>query len=213
MRKRGSQSEFINQHFRNDMKMYLGLAKVGISTLGQLFKYCGVNRVRARRHENSDYIKIRKIWVLGYVREVVILTEKGKNFCRVELGIKSFPLHNITHVSHDIGQAEGFYQFSQEQQKNYIHESAILTEHLEIERKTCIDGMVLMQLDQLWVMRENLINIQLLVKESCIDNLPGETIVMIAVETIGRSYSSKMIYAKMETAAQLKCTAIMKITY
>jgi len=210
MGKRGSKSKYVNRFNLNDKKMYLALSKNGVVTMEQLHKHCGVNDFRAHQHENSGLIRIQRLAVNGRMREILSLTKAGRDFCRREFGIQTFPLHNSVHVPHDIKQTELYFRFNEQSQKAWTPENSILAIHPEIQNKTCVDAYTYMRVDDLRTMNEDYIDLKFLVRESSLDDLSDDEMVLVGVESIGgKEYTESYIIEKESTARMLGCKAIM----
>lgn len=210
MGKRGPKTKYIVRQEPQDLRMYLALAKNGVATLGQLQKYCKENPARVQKNVNSGLVVVNRLPVNGRVTDVAEFTKLGQDLARSLFGIQYFPVHNSTHIDHDIKESELYFRLSEEGQRQIIPENEILATHTGINPKTCPDAMTYVTGAEFWKLREEYVDMELLVPESSLDDIGDEDMVLIAVESVGgKDYTKDYIEAKHTTARMLGCKGIM----
>lgn len=166
-----------------DQSLLKQLSKTGISTTYQAEKFCKLSNSRIEKLEKSGYIKTSSHIVRGESCKVIQLDKLGKDYCRQEFGTQSYCIAQTNHLEHDIKLTETYYSLDSNIQDTWKHENQIINEYYtnnpDIERgslTTCIDATV---------------------------EINGE---VIAIESVGDSYSKATIEIKHEIALNLGCS-------
>jgi len=211
MGKRGPDSKYINKFYKHDKAMMLLLSKGGVATLPQLHQGCGTNPDRMQKHVNSGYVEVKKIGAKGHPREVTRLTELGRKWCRNEFGITRFPRTSSQHINHDLVQTQLILTIPPEYRINYKPEAQILDEHPKLKRGTCVDGTFTVPLRVLYEMRAINPNVTIYLTPAQKVELGPDAEISIGMETRGSDYSDALMDAKIATAIELGCKAMITI--
>jgi len=164
------------------------LGRTGISTLGQASKLAGLSPERVQKMANSGLVRQTPLTISGHKHTVVQLTPKGQHYLRVEHGFRSFPAGGgIAHAKHDVKLTELYYQLPEDARETWRHEGDLIQDiyraHPETQGNlpTCVDATVVMG---------------------------GQ---LVAVESIGDSYTGTIVQTKMEIAREyLGCKEMIK---
>lgn len=179
---RGRQASTIKVITGRDRDLLQQLSKTGICTSGQAKEYAGVSANRLNKLEKSGYIKTSNHIVRGENNRIIQLDKNGVNFCHQELGTTHLCVAQTNHLAHDIKLTEIYYKLEPEVQDTWRAESELIEQYYEkypeYEGKltTCIDATV---------------------------EINGE---IIAIESVGESYSNATIELKYEIAQDLGCS-------
>lgn len=176
---RGRESSRVKVITGRDNNLLKQLSRTGISTGSQAQKYAGVNSNRLNKLEKSGYIKTSNHIVRGENNRIIQLDKAGVEHCRQEFGTQNLCVSQTNHLEHDIKLTEFYYKLEPEVQATWRHEGDLIRDYHEQypdkELSTCIDATV---------------------------EVNGE---IIAIESLGDSYSSNTIELKEEIAQQLGC--------
>lgn len=203
------ESKYIKQLFERDHSAIQALARVGVASTDQLYKYCGLNQKRVIKLENSGYLKIEKLTIHGQLQHVVHLTPEGQKHCSNEYRIYQFPGWQTNHLVHDLKLTEAYFQFLPELRSNWTHENQILAANPKIKRGSCIDAIIKMTVEDYLRMADS--NESLQVIDANILEMPLETEISVGIESVGDSYTSTDIEVKINTAVSLGCAAVMTV--
>lgn len=179
---RGRKSTKVKVITGRDSALIKQLSKTGISNSTQAKEHCGLSRDRLTKLEKSGYIKTSEHIVRGQVNLIIQLDKVGKEYCRQEFGIQSFCAAQTNHLEHDIKLTEVYYKLDTSIQDTWRHERDLIEEYYDknpgvIEKiTTCIDATI---------------------------EINGE---VIAIESIGNSYTKNDIELKQEIAQSLGCS-------
>ncbi|MGL5567791.1 MAG: hypothetical protein ACRDB9_00970 [Cetobacterium sp.] len=164
-----------------DSALIKQLSKTGISNSTQAKTYCNLSKERLMKLEKSGYIKTSEHIVRGEVNLIIQLDKVGKEYCRQEFGTQSFCAAQTNHLEHDIKLTEVYYRLDPSIQDTWRHERDLIQEYYErypeqVDRiTTCVDATI---------------------------EIKGE---VIAIESVGNSYTQKDINLKEEIAQSLGC--------
>lgn len=178
---RGRASTKVKTITGRDHALIKQLSKTGISNSFQAKEHCGLSRDRLMKLEKSGYIKTSEHIVRGEVNLVIQLDKVGKEYCRQELGTTNLCSAQTNHLEHDIKLTEVYYRLDRETQDTWRHERELIQEYYDknpdITEKitTCIDATV---------------------------EINGE---IIAIESMGDSYTSQVMQVKEEISRSLGC--------
>lgn len=178
---RGRQSSQIKVVTGRDRDLLQQLSKTGISTASQANKYAGISSTRLNKLEKSGYVKTSNHIIRGENNRIIQLDKTGIQYCRQELGVSKLCIAQTNHLVHDIKLTEVYYKLEPHIQETWRAESELIQEYYERypenEEKlvTCIDATI---------------------------EVNGE---IIAIESIGESYSNNEIELKYEIAQALGC--------
>lgn len=103
----------------NDRELLLAAGHVGTVSTEQAHRHCGVNRDRLQRLEDSGLIEVKSSVVKGKTVETVILTRKGQEYTREQLGITHLYVRNGRQVGHDLKLAEAYFSLSDEERATW----------------------------------------------------------------------------------------------
>lgn len=162
-----------------DKDLMQQLSKTGLCNSSQAKEYCGVSMDRLKKLEKSGYIKTSEHIVRGESNLIVQLDKGGKEYCRQEFGITNFCAAQTNHLEHDIKLTEVYYKLDSDVQDTWKHERELIDRYYEMypervgELKTCVDAAI---------------------------EVNGE---MIAIESVGASYTGAEIQMKQEIATSL----------
>jgi hypothetical protein len=163
-----------------DTNILKQLSKTGLSNAQQAKKYCTLSIERLGKLETSGYIKTTSHIVRGQNTLIIQLDKVGKEWCRQEIGTKSFCVAQTNHLNHDLKLTEAYYNLPESVQETWRHEGELIQDIYEKNPllkengglKTCTDATV---------------------------QVNDET---IAIESVGLSYTSSIIELKQEIATQ-----------
>lgn len=168
-----------------DSSLMKQLCKTGISTSFQAKEYCGLSKERLAKLEKSGYIKTSERVIRGESNLVIQLDKVGKEHCRQEYGVTSFASAQTNHLEHDVKLTEFYYKLDESVQETWRHERELIQEYYyrnpEVapgSLKTCIDASI---------------------------EVNGE---IIAIESIGDSYTAAEIELKEQISIDLGCSSI-----
>lgn len=165
-----------------DRDLIKQLSKTGICNSKQAKEHCGLSLERIRKLEKSGYIKTSEHIVRGENNLIIQLDKGGKEFSRQEFGVTNLCASQTNHLAHDIKLTEIYYKLDSEIQDTWKHERELLKEYYEEfpektgSLTTCIDASI---------------------------EINGE---VIAIESLGDSYTAKDIALKHEIAQTLGCS-------
>lgn len=178
---RGRQPGKIKVITGRDRDLIQQLSKTGICNSRQAKEYCGISSERLKKLEKSGYIKTSSHIVRGQNNLIIQLDKMGKEYCRQEFGVTRLCIAQTNHLAHDVKLTEIYCKLDPEIQDTWRHESDLIKEYYdkfpEQEGKltTCIDATI---------------------------EINGQ---LIAIESIGNSYTSAIIENKQEIAERLGC--------
>ena len=163
-----------------DTNILKQLSRTGLSNAQQAKRYCNLGMERLVKLETSGYIKTTSHIVRGKNTLIIQLNKVGKEWCRQELGTKSFCIAQTNHLNHDLKLTEAYYNLPQSVQTTWRHEGELIQDIYEKNPllsengglKTCTDATV---------------------------RLNEET---IAIESVGSSYTRAIIELKQEIATK-----------
>lgn len=179
---RGRKSSKIKVVTGRDRDLFKQLSKTGLCNSRQAKEYCGVSLERIKKLEKSGYIKTSEHIVRGENNLIIQLDKIGKDYCRQEFGITSFCTAQTNHLEHDIKLTEVYSKLDSDIQDTWNHEGELIEMYYEMypdrdgELKTCIDAAI---------------------------EVNGE---IIAIESVGASYTGVEIEIKQEIATSLGCS-------
>lgn len=85
-----------------DTSILKQLSRTGLSNVQQVKRHCNLSMERLEKLEKSGYIKITSHIVRGKNTLIIQLDKVGKEWCRQELGTKSFCVAKTNHLTHDL---------------------------------------------------------------------------------------------------------------
>jgi len=176
---RGKDPQYIKKITGREIKLFKQLARTGLTDKTQAKIFCNLNPDRLAKLEKSGYIKRQVHAVEGKPTEIIRLDVKGKNFCKNDLGFRSFAVAQTNHLTHDLKVSAAYYSLPEKVQETWEHERDILqdiydkTPKMQGKMTTCIDARV------------------------TVGN------VKVAIEVVGSSYSQGMLVLKQEIALNL----------
>lgn len=146
---RGRESKYIKCLTHREIKLFKQLARTGLTDRNQAKLFCNLNIDRLKKLENSGYIKRQIHAVSGKPQEIIRLDKKGKDFCKNEMGIRSFAAAQSNHLTHDLKLSAAYYSLPDKVQETWEHERQVLQDiyskfpENKGKMKTCIDARVL----------------------------------------------------------------------
>ena len=179
---RGRKAETIKVITGRDNNLLKQLSKTGLCNSKQAKEHCGLSIDRIKKLEKSGYIKTSEHIVRGENNLIIQLDKVGKKYCRQEFGTSSFGSTQKNHLEHDIKLTEVYYRLEPEVQNTWVHERDLIDIYYELsperqeELKTCIDAPI---------------------------EVNGE---IIAIESLGDSYTKETIEFKQEISMSLGCS-------
>ena len=179
---RGRKAETIKVITGRDNNLLKQLSKTGLCNSKQAKEHCGLSIDRIKKLEKSGYIKTSEHIVRGENNLIIQLDKVGKKYCRQEFGTSSFGSTQKNHLEHDIKLTEVYYRLEPEVQNTWVHERDLIDRYYELsperqeELKTCIDAPI---------------------------EVNGE---IIAIESLGYSYTKETIELKQEISTSLGCS-------
>lgn len=179
---RGRKASTIKVVTGRDRDLMQQLSKTGLCNSKQAKDHCGLSMERLKKLEKSGYIKTSEHIVRGENNLIVQLDKGGKEYCRQEFGISSFCVAQKNHLEHDIKLTEVYYRLDSDVQDTWRHERELIDRYYEMyperegDLKTCIDAAI---------------------------EVNGE---LIAIESVGTSYTGAVIELKQEIATSLGCS-------
>jgi len=179
---RGRKAETIKVITGRDNNLLKQLSKTGLCNSKQAKDHCGLSVDRIKKLEKSGYIKTSEHIVRGENNLIIQLDKVGKEYCRQEFGTSSFGSAQKNHLEHDIKLTEVYYRLEPEVQNTWVHERDLIEKYYELyperqgELKTCIDATI---------------------------EVNGE---IIAIESLGDSYTKETIELKQEISTSLGCS-------
>lgn len=179
---RGRKAETIKVITGRDNNLLKQLSKTGLCNSKQAKEHCGLSIDRIKKLEKSGYIKTSEHIVRGENNLIIQLDKVGKKYCRQEFGTSSFGSAQKNHLEHDIKLTEVYYRLEPEVQNTWVHERDLIDIYYELsperqeELKTCIDAPI---------------------------EVNGE---IIAIESLGYSYTKETIELKQEISTSLGCS-------
>lgn len=203
------ESRYVKELFSRDHSALQALARVGVASTDQLYRYCGVNDKRAIKLKNSGYIRIEKLTVQGQLQKIVHLTPEGQKYCSNKYMIHQFPGWQTNHLVHDLKLSEAYFKFVPELRPKWENENQILSANSQIKRGSCIDAMITITLKDYLKMAEMNESMQLL--DPATLEMASDTEISVGIESIGGSYTSAEIEAKIDTAVNLGCVVVMTV--
>lgn len=178
---RGMKSTKVKCITGRDKSLIKQLSKTGLCNSNQAKEYCGLSVERLKKLEKSGYIKTSIHIVRGENNMIVQLGKQGIEYCRQELGTTSLCIAQTNHLEHDIKLTAVYYKLDVEVQDSWRHESQLIKEYYEKypgeegKLRTCIDAAI---------------------------EVNGE---IIAIESVGDSYTAQVIELKEEISTRLGC--------
>lgn len=179
---RGRKSSTIKVVTGRDRDLINQLSKTGLCNSVQAKEYCGISIDRLKKLEKSGYIKTSQHIVRGENNLIIQLDKAGKVYCRQEFGSTNLCAAQTNHLAHDIKLTEVYYNLDSEIQDTWKHERELIKEYYEKypeqygSLNTCIDATI---------------------------EINGE---VIAIESVGDSYTGQVIEMKQEIAESLGCS-------
>lgn len=174
---RGAKSQKIKVLTKRDINLIKQLSRTGLSNSVQAEKYCKLSKDRLNKLEKSGYIKTSSHVVRGKNNLILQLDKQGKELCRQEFGVTNFCISQTNHLYHDLKLTEIYYNLDEQVQETWRHEGVLIKEieerYPEYELKTCVDAVV---------------------------QINNE---IVAIESIGTSYTSKDMELKQEISTKL----------
>ena len=164
-----------------DTNILKQLSKTGLSNAQQAKEYCKLGIERLGKLEKSGYIKTTSHIVRGKNTLIIQLDKGGKEWCRQELGTKSFCVAQTNHLDHDLKLTEAYYNLPEGVQETWRHEGELIQDIYEKNPPLKENGGL----------------------QTCVDATVQINDVTIAIESIGLSYTSSIIGLKEEIATQL----------
>lgn len=166
-----------------DSSLMKQLSKTGISTSKQSKEHCGISMDRLSKLEKSGYVKTSERVIRGESCLVIQLDKLGKEYCRQEHGTTSFASSQTNHLEHDVKLTEVYFNLSESVQDTWRHERDLISDYYSINPQvepgslsTCIDATIVIN---------------------------GE---LVAIESMGDSYTNAVIEIKQEIATSLGCS-------
>lgn len=184
---RGRKSTKVKVLTHRDKKLLTQLSRTGIANMQQAKEYCLLNPDRIDKLEKSGYIKTSNHIIRGENNKIIQIDKGGKEYCRQEEGIFSFCQAQTNHLNHDLKLTEVYYNLEKEIQETWRHERDLIQEiyekfpEKEGQLKTCIDATV---------------------------ELNGE---IVAIESMGDSYTGEIMEMKENVANLLGCSRLERI--
>lgn len=216
---RGRPGMYVKQITGRDEKLLAELSRVGMASAEQARRFCGLNRDRLERLQNSKYIEIQNHTVRGQNIELLKLANDGRDYCRQNFGATQFPIAQLNHAEHDVKLAEMYFSLPSSVQETWSHEQLIVRDLYERDPglrghlETCIDATVTISRDMFEQLREsdNFRNFD--------SNIPIEENhysdsasfggdITIAIEAIGSSYTGALMDMKADIAADYGCSGM-----
>ena len=179
---RGRKAETIKVITGRDNNLLKQLSKTGLCNSKQAKEHCGLSIDRIKKLEKSGYIKTSEHIVRGENNLIIQLDKVGKKYCRQEFGTSRPGSTQKNHLEHDIKLTEVYYRLEPEVQNTWVHERDLIDIYYELsperqeELKTCIDAPI---------------------------EVNGE---IIAIESLGYSYTKETIELKQEISTSLGCS-------
>lgn len=179
---RGRKASTVKVVTGRDRDLIKQLSKTGLCNSSQAKEYCGISMDRLKKLEKSGYIKTSEHIVRGENNLIIQLDKIGKDYCRQEFGITSFCAAQTNHLEHDIKLTEVYHKLDTNIQDTWKHERELIDRYYEMypdragALKTCIDAAI---------------------------EVNGE---LIAIESIGSTYTGVEIELKQEIATSLGCS-------
>lgn len=177
---RGRKASTIKVVTGRDKDLFNQLSKTGLCNSKQAKDHCGLSMDRLKKLEKSGYIKTSEHIVRGENNLIIQLDKLGKDYCRQEFGITNFCAAQTNHLEHDIKLTEIYYRLDSDIQDTWKHERELIDKYHELyperELTTCIDAAI---------------------------EINGE---LIAIESVGASYTGAVIELKQEIATSLGCS-------
>ncbi|MBB6625577.1 hypothetical protein H7E67_19440 [Clostridium gasigenes] len=162
-----------------DNELLKQLSKTGLCNSRQASEYAGVSLERLGKLEKSGYIRLSEHVVRGESCLIARLNNDGKEYCRQEFGTTMFPSAQSNHLEHDVKLTEVYYKLDHDIKDTWKHENELIKEYKELypdqELKTFIDATI---------------------------EVDGE---VIALESVGDSYTSQVMAIKEEIAGAIGC--------
>lgn len=163
-----------------DTNILKQLSKTGLLNAQQAKAYCNLTMERLGKLEKSGYIKTTSHIVRGKNTLIIQLDKVGKDWCRQELGTKSFCIAQTNHLTHDLKLTEAYYNLPEGVQESWRHEGELIQEIYERNPSLKENGGL----------------------QTCVDATVQINNATIAIESIGLSYTSSVIDLKEEIATQ-----------
>lgn len=169
-----------------DQELMKQLSRTGISTSEQAREYCKLSSTRLDKLEKSGYIKTSNHIVNGQSCRIIQLDKGGKEYCRQEIGTQNYCIAQTNHLAHDIKLTDIYYKLNEDVRETWRHENQIIKDYYnnnpDIERgslETCIDATV---------------------------EINGE---LVAIESIGDSYTGPIMELKLEISQTMGCSRMV----
>ena len=179
---RGRKSEKIKVITGRDKDLIKQLSRTGICTASQAKQYAGVSYDRLKKLEKSGYVKTSNHTIRGENNRIIQIDKGGIEYIRQELGIHNRCITQTNHLEHDIKLTEFYYRLEPNVQDTWRHEADLIRDYHEKfphdELKTCVDSTI---------------------------QINGE---VIAIESVGDSYTNKLMELKQEISQKLGCTRL-----
>lgn len=176
---RGRKGTRIKVMTNRDKNLLRQLSKTGLSTSNQAQKYFGVNNERLNKLQKSGYIKTDMYTVRGKSCRIVQLDKGGKNYCRQEFGTQSFCIAQTNHLEHDIKLTETYCNLKEDIQHTWEHENQIIRDFYKAHPDKQQGYLV-----------------------NCVDATIQVNGQLIAIESVGSSYTQVEINIKEEIAIE-----------
>lgn len=184
---RGRKSTKIKVVTGRDRDLIKQLSKTGVCNSAQAKEHCGLSADRLKKLENSNYIKTSQHIVRGENNLIIQLDKMGKEYLRQELGITNLCSAQTNHLAHDIKLTEVYYKLDSDIQDTWKHERELIQEYYDKypeeqgSLSTCIDATI---------------------------EIDGE---IIAIESMGDSYTGKIMEIKEGIAQKLGCSRLESV--
>ena len=163
-----------------DTNILKQLSKTGLSNAQQAKKYCDLSKERLEKLEKSGYIKNTVHIVRGQNTLIIQLDNAGREWCRQEIGTKSFCVAQTNHLDHDLKLTEVYYNLPSSVQPTWRHEGELIQDIYERNPSLMDNGGL----------------------KTCVDATVQINNEIIAIESIGNSYTNVIIELKQEIATQ-----------
>ncbi|MGL6184384.1 MAG: hypothetical protein ACRC1T_03280 [Clostridium chrysemydis] len=179
---RGRKTSTVKVITGRDSSLFKQLSKTGLCNSNQAKEYCGLSNDRLNKLEKSGYIKTSEHIVRGEVNRIIQLNNAGKDYCRQEFGTNSYCVAQTNHLAHDLKLTECYYKLNDSIQDTWRHEGDLIKDYYikfpeeEGKLSTCIDATI---------------------------EIDGE---IIAIESVGDSYTGSVIELKQEISQALGCS-------
>ncbi|WP_194192674.1 hypothetical protein [Clostridium chrysemydis] len=179
---RGRKSNQVKVITYRDKELLKQLSKTGLCNTAQAKEHCNLNLGRLQKLEKSGYIKMDEHIVRGEVNRIITLDKQGKEFCRQELGTQMYCIAQTNHLAHDLKLTEVYYRLTEDIKDTWKHENELIQDYYKEnpeekgQLRTFIDATV---------------------------EINGE---LIAIESVGQSYTNSIIEMKQEIAASIGCS-------